>query len=296
MSKEKKAPAPSSLAGGEVREKVARIVDPETFALIAHYTGIERFDGLSPAEREPAVFKAYPDLKAARDAAYADADAILAALSPEAPAREKEDKALYLKLIDTLKPFAEVAEKLKHCHVVEICEPTPANPSRNIIPMPREWFERAADDLEVIAIQLHSDGVLSEGQAAKLTGLDRVEVRKQSDALTPRHEAPASEDEARRKLIECIDQWDSEMEYDAEDRASLADDILHAFNGPPVVSHEAPAEGAGEDFYAVGEFVGRQPVLCVHGSTDPNNLCPYCEGEKIWGGRNLRARSSAPEA
>jgi hypothetical protein len=44
--------APSSLAGGEGREKVARIVDPETFALIAHYTGIERFDRLSPAERE----------------------------------------------------------------------------------------------------------------------------------------------------------------------------------------------------------------------------------------------------
>jgi hypothetical protein len=80
--------APSSLAGGEGREKVARIVDPETFALIAHYTGIERFDRLSPAERESAVFKAYPDLKAARDEAFADADAILAALSPEAPARE----------------------------------------------------------------------------------------------------------------------------------------------------------------------------------------------------------------
>lgn len=82
------APAPSSLAGGAAREKVARIVDPETFALIAHYTGIDRFDGLSPAEREPSVFKAYPDLKTARDAAYADADAILAALSPEAPARD----------------------------------------------------------------------------------------------------------------------------------------------------------------------------------------------------------------
>jgi hypothetical protein len=70
----------------------------------------------------------------------------------------------------------------------------------------------------------------------------------------------------------------------------LTDAILAA------LSPEAPAEGAGEDFYAVGEFIGRQPVLCVHGSTDPNNLCPYCEGEKIWGGRNLRARSSAPEA
>lgn len=70
--------------------------------------------------------------------------------------------------------------------------------------------------------------------------------RDQVRALTAREEAIAHEDEARRKLIECIDQWDSEMEYDVEDRASLADDILHAFNGPPVVSHEAPAEGAGD--------------------------------------------------
>lgn len=92
--------------------------------------------------------------------------------------------ALPLKLIDTLKPLAVVAEKLKHCHVVEVCEPTPDNPSRNIIPMPREWFERTADDLEAIAVLMHGAGVLSEGQASTLTGLDRVEVRKQVDALT----------------------------------------------------------------------------------------------------------------
>lgn len=107
------------------------------------------------------------------------------------PAAGREEIALHLKLLDTLKPFAEVAEKLKHCHVVEICEPTPDNPSRNIIPMPREWFERAADDLEAIAIQLHADGTLSEGQAAKITGLDRVEVRKQTDAILAAISTPA---------------------------------------------------------------------------------------------------------
>lgn len=108
-----------------------------------------------------------------------------------APAPEGGAVELHLKLLDTLKPFAEVAEKLKHCHVVEICEPTPDNPSRNIIPMPREWFERAADDLEAIAIQLHGAEALSEGQASKLTGLDRVEVRKLADALAAREEASA---------------------------------------------------------------------------------------------------------
>jgi len=60
------------------REAVARIVDPETFDHIEYYTGIDRRDGLSAAEREPSVFKAYPQLKDARDAAFAKADAILA--------------------------------------------------------------------------------------------------------------------------------------------------------------------------------------------------------------------------
>lgn len=102
------------------------------------------------------------------------------------------DMKLLVKLLDTLKPFAEVAEKLKHCHVVEICEPTPENPSRNIIPMPREWFERAGDDLEYIAIQLHASGVLSEGQASKITGLDRVSVRREVDRLAPTAPVEAS--------------------------------------------------------------------------------------------------------
>jgi hypothetical protein len=92
-------------------------------------------------------------------------------------------RAWLLKVVDTLKPFSEVAEKLRHCHVVEICEPHPDNPSPNIAVMPREWLERAGDDLEAAVIVLHRDGVLSEGQAAKMTGLDRVEVRKLSDAL-----------------------------------------------------------------------------------------------------------------
>lgn len=84
----------------------------------------------------------------------------------------------------------------------------------------------------------------------------------------PRHEAPASEDEARRKLIECIDQWDSEMEYDAEDRVCLADDILHAFNGPPVVSHEAPAEPCFE--CGSTERTGTACKPCNPEITDPN--------------------------
>ncbi len=55
-----------------------------------------------------------------------------------------------------------------------------------------------------------------------------------------------AEDAIRRRLISRIEQWDSEMEYDAEDRAALADDILHEFNGPPVVAHPDDAASAGE--------------------------------------------------
>ncbi len=86
-------------------------------------------------------------------------------------------------------------------------------------------------------------------------------VAEERTALATREEAPVetteqlakrligevvAEDEARRKLIGLIEQWAGESEYDAEDMAALADDILHAFNGPPVVREEAPAE-AGED-------------------------------------------------
>jgi len=120
------------------------------------------------------------------------------ASSPVTPAgSEGEVEALFLKLIDTLKPLAEVAEKLAHCHVVEICEPHPDNPSPNIVPMPREWFERAADDMEAIAILLHGAGTLSEGQASKITGLDRVEVRKLADALAALAQPPAGYEDGR---------------------------------------------------------------------------------------------------
>lgn len=38
-------------------------------------------------------------------------------------------------------------------------------------------------DLQNTIIRLHVEGVLSEGQAAKATGLDRVEIRKRADEM-----------------------------------------------------------------------------------------------------------------
>lgn len=40
----------------------------------------------------------------------------------------------------------------------------------------------------------------------------------------------------------------------------------------------ASSDDAGRKTYRVGEFIGRHPVLCIHGHIDPNNLCTDCEG------------------
>jgi hypothetical protein len=55
----------------ELRERVARIISPQTFELIEHY------DGLLQSKPGDA-FKAYPSLRTQRDEALAKADAILA--------------------------------------------------------------------------------------------------------------------------------------------------------------------------------------------------------------------------
>ena len=74
----------------------------------------------------------------------------------------------------------------------------------------------------------------------------REYVATDSPALsaTPARAEALSEDDARRRLIQRIEQWDGETEYDAEDIASLADDILHEFNGAPEI---ARAEAQDED-------------------------------------------------
>lgn len=51
--------------------------------------------------------------------------------------------------------------------------------------------------------------------------------------------------------------------------------ILAALQRPAVEGEAEPVAGT----YRVGDFIGRSPVLCEHGSIDPNNLCPLCEGD-----------------
>lgn len=54
-------------------EKIARIIDPETFDLIEHYNGLETCAG--PGSEE-STFRAYPQLKEARDLAFKKAGEI----------------------------------------------------------------------------------------------------------------------------------------------------------------------------------------------------------------------------
>lgn len=219
------APAPSSLAGGAVREKVARIVDPETFALIAHYTGIERFDGLSPAEREPSVFKAYPDLKTARDAAYADADAILAALSPEAPALEgvewfgvtgaaDETEALAVALFDVRCPGIRMTDEDLHYY--------------------RAAAQRA---MQAVAEELDTPAPTPRHEASTYADELANESLRRRDAEFGRHEAPAEPSDAiehplytvseaaRRQLVKAAG-WIEKEAYDASGNDDPEDEGL----------------------------------------------------------------------
>jgi len=85
----------------------------------------------------------------------------------------------------------------------------------------------------------------------------------QVSALATREEAPA-EDDARRKLIQCIEQWDGETEYDADDLTSLADSILHAFNGPPVVLRADPVQ------------LSSNPCQLAVATSSEASPCPFC--------------------
>lgn len=61
--------------------------------------------------------------------------------------------------------------------------------------------------------------------------------------------------------------------YVYELRTGTTEELMRykAFDWSPAVAEQTRPE------YRVGDFIGRQPVLCEHGHTDMNNLCPKCE-------------------
>ena len=80
---------------------------------------------------------------------------------------------------------------------------------------------------------------IEQGKKCGCRGADEYCPCQNTDSTTPAQPEALSEDDIRRRLIQRIEQWDGETEYDAEDIASLADDILHEFNGAPVLSSSA---------------------------------------------------------
>lgn len=114
-------------------------------------------------------------------------------------------------------------------------------------------------------------------------------------ASMPAPEKAPSFADARRKLIHCIEQWDGETEYDAEDIAALADDILDAFGGPPA-REEAPAEGAGER-EEIARIIDPAAFLFAQDELmkgDPSQFNALSKADRIIAA--LRNRTSEPEA
>ena len=284
------APAPSSLAGGEVHDaislEVRMAMQDEMMASDAN--GGRVLQRIERANRA--------------------ADAILAALSPEAPARE----GVAAKPLDWRKP----TETTGH----ETCELI-APGLGGFYGLQRDadhWVVWQADDEYAFWKAETREAAIAKAES----DWQRVFAAK---ALTPRHEAPvfhanlmshedneawakldrreapASEDEARRKLIQCIEQWDGETEYDADDLASLADSILHAFNGPPVVSPAAPVQLSSNpcQLEAPAEAGEAARIITSHLplSYAPDTVClpiTMTAGDLRTVYAALRARSSAP--
>lgn len=105
----------------------------------------------------------------------------------------------------------------------------------------QQGVEKHAGTMEVLQRLLQSGGETFHSKEQEWALKSAIAAL----STTPARAEALSEDDARRRLIQRIEQWDSETEYDAEDIASLADDILHEFNGAPVVARaEAQDEGA----------------------------------------------------
>ena len=65
--------------------------------------------------------------------------------------------------------------------ITEIARAVDVDVSWLVAPYPVDLHGPSTDELRATLIGLHVAGILSEGQTAKSTGLDRVEVRKRAD-------------------------------------------------------------------------------------------------------------------
>lgn len=103
---------------------------------------------------------------------------------------------------------------------------------------PRPQPSGETREAEQMALNIICDPGIITGLHTAAEARDWIEKSVRA-ALLSKKKPTSEEVDARRRLINLIEQWDGESEYDAEDCASLADDILHAFNGSPVLSSSA---------------------------------------------------------
>lgn len=108
---------------------------------------------------------------------------------------------------------------------------------RTVVHTPASVAETAGE-AEQTALNIICDPGIITGLHTAAEARDWIEKSVRA-ALLSKKKPTSEEVDARRRLINLIEQWDGESEYDAEDCASLADDILHAFNGSPVLSSSA---------------------------------------------------------
>lgn len=265
------APAPSSLAGGEVTND-----DAPTYMRLAQ--ALSRHPEVMVVERSDPTLELTPDsLEHLLDDVFP-----LAALSPEAPAREVTDAMVEA----ACSRFVSESEDIWSASV---------------------WPEGLDDDGD------RGDGgrvrLISEDDQHKIRAAMRFALQ---DALTPRHEAPnrnpLDPDAPSEAMIDAglkVD-WSNEDERGTvinvwyamnaarrhEAPASHAFEASHSVQreggckvcGHDEASHEAPAEGAGE---AMTEREVRQWIDACNHEPARQVLRDYLA---------LRARSSAPEA
>lgn len=97
----------------------------------------------------------------------------------------------------------------------------------------------------------------------------------------PEDKATVEREEVARLIADAwtdgCEQFEEAVEAQQFRYLKVADAILAFLRGGRKQSNRA--------FYRVGEFVEGRPVLCEHGHVDPNNLCPYCEGDQPYPGR-----------
>ena len=282
------APAPSSLASGEV--------DPQIIARL-------QAEADAPGIADSCMVFG-PDLRAVLKR--------LAALSPEAPALNtigcaelEVGRAVYErieKLIDaTTGPEADELSYLAHlaASVEEVGGyDGPEAPAREGVFSAGQVWKDPHTDRWIADVEERGSAVV----AAQAIGEDEDQAEARRDlilaALTPRHEAPASPTEREIDLLDAVMRAGGIVKTAAAlpdkaahlsvltDALNRADAILtEGLNGAPV-RHEAPAEGAGE---ALGAAENLHAAAMIY-----EDRALLDDAEIVL--KHLRARSSAPEA